>query len=186
MKIYTKGGYKGRTAIIGSRVEKDDILIEANGILDEVVSHMGVLRMELPMDHLWQLRLKDFQWTMMDLMGVVATPSDQYPGGKENIFIAKTEELEKWIDELEAGLSTVSDHFVLPGGTKSAAQAHVVRARLRTAERRLVTLNKQDNILEGVLPYVNRMSDLFYSLSRFFVEESGLEDENWRLFIPSK
>jgi ATP:cob(I)alamin adenosyltransferase len=186
MKIYTKGGDKGRTAIIGSRVEKDDIRIEANGILDEVVSHMGVLRMELPMDHVWQLRLKDFQWTMMDLMGVVATPSDQYPEGKENIFIAKTEELEKWIDELEAGLSTVSDHFVLPGGTKSAAQAHVVRARLRTAERRLVTLNKQDNILEGVLPYVNRMSDLFYSLSRFFVEESGLEDENWRLFIPSK
>ena len=186
MKIYTRGGDKGRTAIVGSRVEKDNIRIETNGIIDEVVSHMGVLRMELPINHEYQSHLKDFQWDLMIMMGVIATPSDKYPEERDYDFVKKTEDLEKMIDDLESKLSTVSDHFVLPGGTKGAAQAHVVRARLRTAERRIVTLNKEDELLEGILSYVNRLSDLFYSFSRFLVEEAGLKDENWRMFIPNK
>ncbi len=186
MKIYTKGGDKGRTAIVGGRVSKDHIRVETNGVLDEVVSHMGVLRMEIPMDHPYQTKLKDFQWDLMNMMGVIATPSDKYPEEKKYNFVEKTLELEGMIDDLESKLSTVSDHFVLPGGTKAAALAHVVRARLRTAERRMVTLNGEDELLEGVLPYVNRLSDLFYSFSRFLVEEAGLKDENWKLFIPGK
>ena len=90
---------------------------------------------------------------------------------------------EKWIDELEGKLSSRSEFFVLPGGNEVSALCHVVRSQLRRGERNLITLHKQEPVNRSILFFVNRLSDLFFSLSRAATEEAGLTEEKWKAFL---
>lgn len=184
MKIYTKKGDRGTTALFGgSRVDKDDVRVESYGTLDEVNSTIGLLRAKLGPEHEWQSRLHKIQKDMMDMMSHLARPSDckkENPNPKPEDGAAFCEE---WIDELEAAMTSKSDYFLLPGGNEISALCHVVRTQLRRGERRLVSLMKVDTIENYIPAYVNRLSDLFFILARAEMDKAGVAEEKWQLFL---
>ena len=147
MRIYTKGGDKGTTGIFGgSRVDKDDIRIEANGTLDELNATLGVIRALLDEKDERQEILAYIQRALMVAMSQVATPSnirEQNP----NILPKDIDQYcEQQIDRMNSEMQHPSTHFILPGGTLISAQCHVARTIARRAERRLCTLNKTDEV----------------------------------------
>ncbi len=182
-KIYTRSGDKGKTGLLsGERVDKDDVRIECNGDIDEATSMIGLLRTKIPADHDWQAGLQRIQVGLMNAMSHIAV-SENAP--REHTVPLPTEEaafLEVWMDKIEASLASPSKFFLLPGGTEVAAICHVIRTQVRRAERRLHTLNKQAPIDPSILQMVNRLSDLFYKLSRQELERSGVDEEKWRMF----
>ncbi|WPV65233.1 cob(I)yrinic acid a,c-diamide adenosyltransferase [Chitinophaga sp. LS1] len=184
MKIYTKKGDQGTTALFGgSRVDKDDVRVESYGTLDEVNSTIGLLRAKLGPEHEWQPRLHKIQKDMMNMMSHLARPSDckkENPNPKPEDGAAFCEE---WIDELEAAMTSKSDYFLLPGGNEISALCHVVRTQLRRGERRLVSLMKVDTIEDYIPAYVNRLSDLFFILARAEMDKTGVAEEKWQLFL---
>ena len=184
MKIYTKKGDKGTTGLFGGkRVHKDDTRVDAVGTLDEVNSTIGLLRAKLDNDHPWQPNLHRIQKDMMDMMSHLARPSDCQ---KENTNPRPEDGAvfcEQWIDELEAAMTSPSDYFLLPGGNEISALCHVVRTQMRRGERLLVTLMKEDGVEDYIMAYINRLSDLFFTLSRAEMDKSGVAEEKWQLFL---
>ena len=182
-KIYTRAGDSGKTGLLsGERVDKDDIRIEANGEIDEVTSSIGLLRAKLAPDHDWQDRLHRIQVELMNAMSHIAVSEE----AKENMSLPlPTEEaalLENWMDEIEASLASASEFFLVPGGTEVAALCHIIRTQVRRAERRLYTLHKQSPVDDSILKMINRLSDLFYKLSRQELHRSGHDEERWKVF----
>lgn len=188
MKIYTRTGDKGKTQIVGGAViSKDDIRIECNGKLDEANSFIGALRAQLEVDHKWQNSLQKILTDMMDMMSHVATPSSIREINKTNRAIDGPEYCEKWIDEMLSEIPEPHDFFILPGGNLVSAQCHVIRTVLRTAERRLISLNKEDPVEEFILKYINRLSDLFFVMARYELFVAGYDEEKLRPFkMPAK
>lgn len=187
--ISTRSGDKGTTAIGGGggeRVDKDDARIEAVGDLDETNCVIGVLRSLLPTEHDWEAGLQRIQTEMMNLMGHVATPS--YAKKQPSIPLPEESSIwmEEWMQEIELSLADTTDSFLLPGGNQICAQCHVVRTVSRRAERRLVTLNKEDPVNPSVMKFVNRLSDLMFKLARQETQRKGLTEERWRLFRPER
>ncbi len=184
MKIYTKKGDKGTTALFGgSRVYKDDVRVNCYGTLDEVNSTIGLLRAKLGTEHEWQSNLHKIQKDMMDMMSHLARPSDCKKENPNPKPIDGAEFCEQWIDELESKMNTASDYFLLPGGNEISALCHVVRTQMRRGERLLVTLMKVDEIDDYIGAYINRMSDLFFILGRAEMDKAGLAEEKWQLFL---
>ncbi|MBT29929.1 MAG: ATP:cob(I)alamin adenosyltransferase [Thalassobius sp.] len=186
MKIYTKKGDTGKTGTFGGkREDKDSARIECNGTLDEANSTIGLLRAKLGEGHLWQNKLQRIQKDLMDMMSHLARPS---VSNKENSN-PKPEDgadfCEAWIDELETVITSPSEYFLLPGGNEVSALCHVARTQIRRAERRLVTLAKEDPecVEPYVSAYVNRLSDLFFTLARAEMDKEGVTEEKWQLFL---
>ena len=184
MKIYTKKGDKGMTALFGGkRVYKDDTRVECVGTLDEVNSTIGLLRAKLSGEHPWQGNLHRIQKDMMDMMSHLARPSDC---GKENTNPRPEDGAafcEQWIDALEAAMRSPSDYFLLPGGNEISALCHIVRTQMRRGERLLASLMKEDAVEEYILAYINRLSDLFFTLARAEMDGAGVAEEKWQLFL---
>ncbi len=185
MKIYTKTGDKGTTGIYrNERVAKDSPRIEANGELDELDSCLGVVRSMLPTDHEFQPILRKVQLTLMEIMAHVATPSEH----RDNVKALPAdivEFCEKYIDALQErcdamGLDT--GYFILPGGTQVSAFCHLARSVARRAERRLWTLHRVDTLPDEALLFVNRLSDMLYSMARLEQCAAGMDEERWRGF----
>lgn len=183
MRIYTRGGDKGRTGIHGgARVEKDDIRIEANGTLDETNAQIGVVRSLLAAEDPWQEVLGKIQRELMTVMSLVATPSALRERNPNRLPDDLTAYCEGQIDELAARLED-NGYFVLPGGTPVAAHLQLARTIVRRAERRLWTLNREDEVPAGILSFVNRLSDLFFVMARYEVFRSGDAEERWKSFL---
>lgn len=165
MRIYTKGGDKGTTGIFGgSRVDKDDIRIETNGTLDELNATLGVIRALLDEKDERQEILAYIQRTLMIVMSQVATPSN-IREQNQNILPEDIDRYcEQQIDRMNSEMQHPSTHFILPGGTLISAQCHVARTIARRAERRLCTLNKTDEVPPLILRFVNRLSDLLFTM----------------------
>jgi len=184
MKIYTKKGDKGTTALFGGqRVDKDDVRVNCYGTLDEVNSTIGLLRARLGPDHPWQPNLHRIQKDMMDMMSHLARPSDCKKENTNPRPVEGAAFCESWIDELEAAMTTASDYFLLPGGNEISALCHVIRTQMRRGERLLVTLMKADTVEEYISAYINRLSDLFFTLARAEMDMAGLAEEKWQLFL---
>ena len=186
MRIYTRGGDKGKTGIHGgTRVDKDDIRIEANGCLDELNSMIGVVRAFLPQEHEWQKTFFYLQKELMVIMSHVATPSeirDKNPNLlDENMVVF----CEKEIDMLTERMGDSND-FILPGGNLVSSHLHLARTVARRSERRLWTLNRTDEVPEIILRFVNRLSDLFFAMARFEMYQSGDAEEVWKDFLYKK
>ncbi len=182
MRIYTRGGDKGKTGIHGGeRVEKDDIRIEANGTLDELNCQIGIIRSMLPLEHIWQPLLFRLQRELMVVMSHVATPAairDKNPNLiSEDLVLFCEEAIDRICDLLED-----NGYFILPGGTIISAQLQMARAIARRAERRLWTLHRTDPVPSLILQFVNRMSDLFFVLAKAELQKSGTEEERWQSF----
>ncbi|GAB3728474.1 cob(I)yrinic acid a,c-diamide adenosyltransferase [Spirosoma lituiforme] len=184
MKIYTKKGDKGTTGLFGgSRVDKDDVRVECIGTLDEANSTIGLLRVKLGPDHSWQANLQKIQKDMMDMMSHLARPSDAKKENKNPMPEDGAEFCETWIDNLESAMTSPSDYFLLPGGNEISALCHVARTQIRRGERRLVTLRKTDDVHEAIPAYINRLSDLFFTLARAEMDKAGVAEEKWQLFL---
>jgi len=184
MKIYTKKGDKGTTALFGGqRVDKDDARVNCYGTLDEVNSTIGLLRAKLDTGHPWQLNLHRIQKDMMDMMSHLARPSDCKKENSNPRPVDGAAFCESWIDELEAAMTTASDYFLLPGGNEVSALCHVVRTQMRRGERLLVTLMKVDAVEDYIAAYINRLSDLFFILARAEMDKAGMAEEKWQLFL---
>jgi cob(I)alamin adenosyltransferase len=179
MKIYTKKGDKGTTGLFGgSRVSKDDVRVECLGTLDEANSTIGLLRVKLGNDHSWQANLHTIQKDLMDMMSHLARPSNATKVNTNPMPVEGASFCESWIDELESQMTSPSDYFLLPGGNEVSALCHVVRT-----QRRLVALMNTDEVNEAIPAYINRLSDLFFTLARAEMDKSGVAEEKWQLFL---
>jgi len=184
MKIYTKKGDTGTTGLFGGkRVYKDDIRVDCVGTLDEANSTLGLLRAKLGTEHPWQARLHKIQKDLMDMMSHLARPSDTKKVNTNPMPEDGATFCEAWIDELEGAMTSPSDYFLLPGGNEISALCHVVRTQIRRGERKLVSLMKQDEVHDAIPAYINRLSDLFFTLARAEMDKAGVAEEKWQLFL---
>ncbi len=183
MKIYTRTGDSGTTGLFGgSRVNKDDIRVECYGTLDEANASIGLLRAKLPLDHAWQEGLFSIQTELMNSMSHLATPPDSSRPNRSPLPLGMAAFCEEWIDRLEER-SGPAEHFLLPGGTEISALCHIVRTQVRRGERQLVRLMREADVPSSILEFINRLSDLFFALSRAELAQSGVQEERWRSFI---
>lgn len=184
MKIYTRGGDKGKTGIHGGeRVDKDDIRIEANGCIDELNSMIGVVRSFLHQDHEWQNLLFKIQSEIMVVMSHVATPSGKRDNNPNILNQEIVSFVEKEIDNMVKQMEDGNSYFILPGGNLVSSHLHMARTIARRSERRLWTLNRQDEVTPLILQFINRLSDLFFTMARFEMQSQGQMDEKWQLFL---
>lgn len=165
MRIYTRTGDKGKTSIIGGRVDKDDIRVEAYGTIDEVNCFVGQAIVELTRELFADVLadLEKIQHELFDCGGDLANIS-----AKREIKLQQEsiDYLESRIDEFTAEAPEL-ERFILPGGTKPAASIHIARTVTRRAERLVVKLSKADPTTpEAIQKFVNRLSDYFFALAR--------------------
>jgi ATP:cob(I)alamin adenosyltransferase len=186
MKIYTKTGDNGKTSLCdGSRLPKDDMRIEAYGTLDELNANIGLLIAMLQSDtpkespaHDNKLteRLEEIQAELFVIGTELA-----YTECKVKTIVSTKEMINKIegdIDLMASQLPT-HHHFILPGGTLSAAQSHVCRTVCRRAERRIVTLSQMTKYPAEILEFVNRLSDYLFILSRYLNNNSRTGEKTW-------
>ena len=167
-KIYTRTGDDGTTGLAdGSRVDKDDVRVEAMGAVDELNSYVGcVLSHEIPTE--MREILADVQHALFDIGGEIAIP------GSETVTAQYVAALESALDDINATLPPLKE-FILPGGGGAAATVHVARAVCRRAERTLLTLSRRDPVNPESRRYLNRLSDLFFVLARALARARGNE-----------
>jgi cob(I)alamin adenosyltransferase len=183
MKIYTRTGDSGTTGLFGGdRVTKTHPRIAAYGTVDELNAFVGMARAhfgeaEAPLDAISARVQNDLFVIGADL----ATPATAKPS-VPRVEARHVEALERDIDALEAELEPLKQ-FVLPGGTPSAAALHLARTVCRRAERESVDLAATEPINEHVATYLNRLSDLFFVMSRWANHERGVSDVPW---VPEK
>ncbi|MCH2235416.1 MAG: cob(I)yrinic acid a,c-diamide adenosyltransferase [Crocinitomicaceae bacterium] len=186
MKIYTRKGDTGKTGVFGGkREDKNSPRIECIGTLDELNSTIGLLRTKLENDHEWQPNLHRIQKDMMNMMSHLARPSDSKKENQNPRPTDGAEFCEAWIDEMENAMSSPSDYFLLPGGNEISALCHVCRTQVRRGERTLVGLMQvdPDSVEEYVAAYINRLSDLFFTMARAEMDKHGVAEEKWNLFL---
>ncbi|MDF2606342.1 MAG: putative ATP:cob(I)alamin adenosyltransferase [Bacillales bacterium] len=160
MKIYTKNGDNGMTSVIGGIVTKDDVRIEAIGIIDEINSSLGVVISHMNCKNTNFKKLLNIQ---NELFLVGADLAD-INCNKYRIQMQDILDLEKEIDILSEKYS-IPEKFILPGGSVIAAQLHVTRSIVRKAERVVVSLTKESHINSVLQPYLNRLSDYLFVLA---------------------
>lgn len=189
MKIYTKTGDSGTTALFGgSRVKKYNLRIESYGTVDELNSYIGLIKDQNISNTIKNSLLK-IQNELFTLGAMLATPPDKetLKSGKERLNIPKIDEnsiqfLENEIDKMDAELPQMT-HFILPGGHQAVSFCHVARCVCRRAERLSVELNDQENINNDILKYLNRLSDYLFVLARKLSKDLAVEEIKW---IPTK
>lgn len=178
MKIYTKTGDKGKTSLFGGdRVSKDTYRIEAYGSVDELNSHLGVIRSLKPPAEVDRM-LERIQHQLFVLGADLATPRTRKEGKVDRIQPRHIEFLEQSIDRLDAALPGLTQ-FVLPGGSHAAAALHVARTVCRRAERRIVQLAKKCDIGTTPVVYINRLSDFLFVAARSVNRLEGWEEARW-------
>ncbi|MHB1232693.1 MAG: cob(I)yrinic acid a,c-diamide adenosyltransferase [Burkholderiales bacterium] len=173
-KIYTKTGDKGTTGLgDGARVPKHSARIEAIGDIDELNSQLGLLLAENNLPASIQHTLTRVQHELFELGGELSIPN--YTRMTE----AMVTRLEQELDALNDVLLPLKE-FILPGGSRPAAQCHVARAVCRRAERRLVALAQQEMVSPAALKYLNRLSDLLFVICRTISKAQGVPDVLWQ------
>lgn len=180
MKIYTKTGDKGQTSLFGGeRVGKNNIRIQAYGSLDELNSFIGFAITQVKNEKIKQV-LFNLQNKLFIVGSDLATPSTE-KNKKLNIQRTPAEfitEIEMLIDEFSADLEELKN-FILPGGSAGAALLHICRTIARRAEREIVELKQSEQITENIIIFTNRISDLFFVLSRYENKHSNIPDIKW-------
>ncbi|KZE76558.1 cob(I)yrinic acid a,c-diamide adenosyltransferase [Myroides marinus] len=189
MKVYTKTGDNGTTALFGgTRVPKHHIRIESYGTVDELNSYIGLIR-DQEMNQLYKNVLIEIQDRLFTVGAILATDPEKaiLKNGKERlnipkISVADIELLENEIDRMEESLPQMT-HFVLPGGHTTVSYCHIARCVCRRAERLSVSLNETEAVDESVLKYLNRLSDYLFVLARKLTFDLNAEEVKW---IPRK
>lgn len=180
MKLYTKTGDGGTTGLIGgTRVEKDDVRLEAYGTVDELNTNIGLL-ISLGLSEEQQHYLQTIQNLLFTIGSNLATDTSKTNLKSASIFDEKyTEWIEKEIDRIDGQLPELKN-FILPGGSIKAAQCHICRTVTRRAERRIIEMNRTFTVDKNILIFVNRLSDYFFALSRWILKEENLKEIAWK------
>jgi cob(I)alamin adenosyltransferase len=174
MNLYTRTGDSGKTSIIGGRVDKDHLRVEAYGTIDEANSYVG-LAMTMLTDPMFKdiyQELEKIQHELFDCGGDLAVAKEKYPykttaemvlflEGRIDHYVKEAPELER---------------FILPGGSSASAAVHLARTVTRRAERCTVSLHKEMDINDIVLKYLNRLSDYFFAIARVINYRLGVND----------
>lgn len=189
MKIYTKTGDNGTTALFGgTRVSKHHIRIDSYGTIDELNSWLGLLR-DQEMDSNSKATLVSVQDKLFTVGAILATDPEKslLKNGKERLNIPKISEtdvefLEKEIDSMNDNLPPMT-HFILPGGHTTVSYCHIARTVCRRAERLATHLHENEPFDERVLHYINRLSDYLFVLARKLSSDLQAEEIKW---IPEK
>ena len=189
MKVYTKTGDNGTTALFGgTRVPKDHIRIESYGTIDELNSYIGLIRDQEINRHYKEI-LIEIQDRLFTIGAILATPPEKevMKNGErrlKNLGIteADIELLEKEIDEMEETLPPMT-HFVLPGGHQTVSYCHITRCVCRRAERLAVHLSHNEPVAETAIKYLNRLSDYLFVLARKLSDDLRADEVKW---IPRK
>ena len=189
MKIYTKTGDTGTTALFGgTRVKKYNLRIESYGTVDELNSYIGLIK-DQDISDINKSYLLQIQNKLFTLGAMLATPPEKetLKSGKQRLNIPKIDEtsilsLEKKIDKIDEELPQMT-HFILPGGHQAVSFCHIARCVCRRAERLSVELNDQEKINTNIIIYLNRLSDYLFMLARKLSKDLLVEEIKW---IPEK
>lgn len=180
MKIYTKTGDKGETALFGGeRVSKSNKRIAAYGTIDELNCFIGLTITEVKCPEIKNV-LERIQNQLFVVGTDLATPITEK---NKKLKVVRTPDdfaqtAESDIDFFNEKLEELKN-FILPGGSKGSALLHICRTTARRAEREVVALKEQVNIGDNIIIFINRLSDLFFVLSRFENKSSNLSDIKW-------
>jgi cob(I)alamin adenosyltransferase len=189
MKVYTKTGDGGTTALFGgTRVPKDHIRIESYGTIDELNSYIGLIR-DQEINNQYKEILIEVQDRLFTIGAILATPPEKevMKNGElrlKKLGITETdiELLEKEIDTMEESLPPMT-HFVLPGGHQTVSYCHITRCVCRRAERLAVHLSHNEPVAEIAIKYLNRLSDYLFVLARKLSVDLKADEVKW---IPRK
>ena len=176
MKIYTKKGDKGTTGLLGgTRISKGHLRIEAYGTVDELNAQLGLVVLAMP-------KQKDFLISIQNALFTIGSHLSMDPE-KNSFQLPELPEdlipkMEKAIDQMEEEMPPLKS-FVLPGGSEASVHCHIVRCICRRAERQVVRLSENTSVDPIIIQFLNRLSDYFFSLSRYALFEKGLPDVAW-------
>jgi cob(I)alamin adenosyltransferase len=178
MKIYTKTGDDGTTSLFsGGRVRKHHLRVEAYGTVDELNSHIGVIRAHKPSMPTEEL-LITIQEHLFRLGADLATPMDAKAEWLIRITAKETEWIEYRIDQFTEHLEPLKN-FILPGGSLVGANLHVARTVCRRAERLVVALAEIEPINDQSLIYLNRLSDWLFTAARYENKQANIPEDKW-------
>ena len=192
-KVYTRTGDRGETALVGGkRVPKDAPRIEAYGAIDELNSVVGLARVfnEESLDAGEAHQFLDevlcrIQDELFDLGSELATPPEFFQKGMYQVGDEEIARLEEWMDKCQEDLEPLQS-FILPGGGRIGAYLHQCRTVCRRAERDVLRLSREEDISPAVIRYVNRLSDLFFVLSRWIAKQTGEQEYLWQRGLKDK
>lgn len=192
-KVYTRTGDRGETALVGGkRVPKDSLRIEAYGAIDELNSIVGLARVfneeSLDAGEAHQFLdevLCQIQDQLFDIGSELATPAEFFQQGMYRVSEGEIDRLEKLMDKCQEDLEPLKS-FVLPGGGRVGAYLHQSRTVCRRAERDILRLSREEEVNPDVLKYINRLSDLFFVLSRWIAKQTGEQEYLWQRGLIEK
>ena len=176
MRIYTRGGDDGFTSLAdGSRVAKAVPRVEAYGDVDELNAALGVVRGETIPDDA-DAMVSRVQCALFEVGARLADPRGRFAPSRD---VEDPGWLEGWIDDMEGGLPSLHS-FIVPGGCRAAALAHLARTTCRRAERRVAALDLPGEEAARLLPFLNRLSDALFVLARWLNHRAGVADCPWK------
>ncbi|HEY2919530.1 MAG TPA: cob(I)yrinic acid a,c-diamide adenosyltransferase [Candidatus Binatia bacterium] len=192
-RVYTRTGDKGETSLVGGkRVPKDSPRIDAYGTIDELNSIVGLARVfneeSLDAGEAHQFLdgvLCQIQDELFDLGSELATPPEFFQEGMYRVGEKEIERIEKLIDQCQKELEPLKS-FILPGGGRIGAYLHQCRTVCRRAEREILRLSRAQEINHSMIKYVNRLSDLFFVLSRWISKQTGEPEYLWQRGLAEK
>ncbi len=172
MAVYTKTGDKGKTStFVGKRVLKSSKLINTIGAIDELNSFLGVVK-SFSTNEKIQKKVEEIQENLFIINSILA-------GSRLRFTKVKTKSLEKQIDKWEGNLP-VQKNFIYYGGSIESSLLFYARALCRGAERSLVEFSKEQEVLNAILIYMNRLSDYLFMLARAQNNNLGQKEKAWR------
>ena len=179
MKIYTKFGDSGETALYGgTRIPKDALQIEAIGTVDELNAYIGYTQTLIDDTDLCDL-MERIQNYLFSLGADLATPATHTKSTEMRISADFTTEMEKVIDTLSEELPPLTN-FILPGGCQAGSVLHVARAVCRRSERCVVRLTRETDVNPEIIRSLNRLSDLLFVLARVVNHRSQIPEPIWK------
>lgn len=202
MKIYTRTGDKGKTSLFnGTRVDKNNIRVESYGAIDELNSIVGVCisflarEKSLKKSGKTQIQtsgqigptlpdkikkeLQQVQHDLFDIGAVLANPVVDPSSDLMTHWTKRIKEFESLIDSLTAQLTVLSS-FILPGGSEAGALLHLSRTSCRRVERTIITLSQSEKVPNEIIVYINRLSDLFFTMSRYINHIENQQETSWK------
>lgn len=181
MKIYTKTGDKGSTALVGgTRVSKSNLRLECYGTIDELNSHLG-LAADFLEDKALKQSFLEIQYRLFSVGADLANESDS----RKKVPVIRTEDiefLEKEIDTFNSELEAMK-FFILPGGHKAASFCHVARTVCRRVERLTVRLAETEQVNEMNIKYLNRLSDYLFVAARKILKDNNIDEIPWKPYL---
>ena len=179
MKIYTKKGDSGKTSLIGgTRVGKHHIRIEAYGTVDELNSHIGLLRDQKINEHTVKILL-EIQDRLFTIGAALASDPEKSKMKIPDLKEEDVELLEKEIDKMNDDLPEMRS-FVLPGGHTTVSFCHIARCVCRRAERNTTLLSENSFVPEIIIKYLNRLSDYLFVLCRRISQDLNAKEIPWK------